>query len=72
MSLIDKINKHLEEDYLIMIEQKHGKVFLLKDHWRYLHWRRDSPRVLIGEGKINQEKFVYITHKISTLRRTKF
>lgn len=71
-AFIQKINQLLDEHFLIMLEQKSGKIYLLKEHWRYLNWKKHSPRVLIGEGQLNKENYVYLTHKISTLRRTKF
>lgn len=74
--LIDKINDLIDEHFLIMIEQKDGKVFFLRDHWKYLRWNLKATRELIGEGRINLDRFVYLTKKIPIilrpLKRTRF
>lgn len=45
----------------VMIEQKDGRVYLLKEHWRYLNWKRDAEQVLIGKGQISNQQYEYLT-----------
>jgi hypothetical protein len=60
--LRQQLNKLISEFPCVMIEQKDGKVYLLKEHWKYLRWSA-AKRVLIGKGKISENRFEYLTEK---------
>ena len=71
-TLVEKINALFEDQHIVMLEQKDDKVYLLKEHWKYLNWRRDAPRVFVGKGEITKKDYLYLYEKIPTFRRTKF
>lgn len=72
MTIYEKINQILAPFPFVMIEQKDGKIYHLKDHWTYLIPQRQAKRVLIGTGRIGPGDFIYITHPFHCYKRTKF
>lgn len=60
-----KLNALIDKHYLVMIEQVDGRIYHLKDHHKYLNWKRDSPRVLYCKGRISENQFEYLTHKFT-------
>lgn len=71
-SIWQRINRHISKFSCVMIEQVDGKVYLLKEHWRYLNWQRSAERVLLGKGRISTNRFEYLTHEFPIYKRTKF
>lgn len=68
-SIKERLNKIISGFHCVMIEQRDGKVYLVKEHWRYLNWKRDAKRELLGEGQISNNRFEYLTKEFLILKR---
>lgn len=66
-----RLNILIEKFPCVMIEQKNGVVYLLKEHWKHLDWRKNAERVLIGKGSVSERQFEYLTKKFTSFKRTK-
>lgn len=60
-----KLNRLIEEHHYVMIEQRDGRIYFLKDHHKYMRPERQCPRTLYCKGKISEKQFEYLTHKFT-------
>lgn len=67
MTLIEKINKAQKRDELILLLVESGKVYLLRNHWRYLQPVKVAKRELLGTVKGMKDRLIYITEPIRKL-----
>jgi hypothetical protein len=44
---------------ICMFEVKAGKLWLLKEHWKYIDYKRDAVRVLVCKGVKTKEGYYY-------------
>jgi hypothetical protein len=72
MTIYQRLNRHISTFPCVLVEHKGGKVYLLKDHWKYLNQYKEPERVCIGRGRVGPKRFEYLTHLFPCFKRTKF
>lgn len=58
------INTLLANYFLILLEVKKGKTYLLWQHYRYLNPYKEAKRVLIARKELFDKGIIYISNKI--------
>lgn len=69
---MNELNKIIAVFPFVMIEQKNGKIYHLKEHWKYLNWKQHAERAFVCNGSISNNRYEYLTEPFRKLRRTKF
>lgn len=72
MTIYQRLNRLISNFPFVLVEHKGGKVYLLVDHWKYLHPYKQAERVCIGKGRVSQNQFEYLNHLFPCFKRTKF
>lgn len=57
------INYLINGFFCRMFEVKKKKMYLCLDHWKYLDWRHNATRVLVGNTKM-KDGYYYQTNKL--------
>ncbi len=65
--LLTRINKLQKQHGLILLKVAGGKLFYLKDHYRYLNPGKEAPPFLLGPVKGMSEGLKYISNPIDRL-----
>lgn len=59
LPVIHEINDLIKRHHLVMIEVKNKKAFFLIKHHKYIDYKRDAKRMLIGTVNKTEDGFYY-------------
>jgi len=59
-ALKEWINTTIKEQGSVMLEHKEGKLYWLPKHWVYLDYKKDAPRVKVGNTNL-PDNYEYLT-----------